>query len=357
MYSKPCGCFTKRLSDPSFFFSSLEPPEINPEPQPNINGGVPSDAIGFSETFRHSGWAHNRALVYAALKRTMQSIPRICAFTSCGAFAYVYQTVKAPFEYRLGGSSCRDRFCVPCASDRSRVLATNIITALDGQAARFLTLTLRTNDGPLSTQIDRLFSCFAALRQRDLWKHRVDGGCAFIEVKWSPNTSAWNVHVHCLVQGLFLPQRELSRAWFEITGDSYILDIRAIKDPNLIARYVAKYVSKPLNGTFVNRPVQLDDLVKAMRGRRLCFTFGTWRGIKLTQSPEPGEWINLGSFHELALLAREGDPDALQAIAYIAGDRTPELLASPQLTRAPPLDPALHDSQLHLLLPVTDNRF
>ncbi len=287
----------------------------------------------------------------------MQTVARIQAFQSCGAFAFVYQSVKAPYEYRLGGSSCHDRFCVPCAADRSRNLATNVLNALNHEPARFLTLTLKTNDGPLATQIDRLYSCFATLRKRHLWQSRVTGGCAFTEVKWSNNTEAWNVHVHCIIHGAFLPKWELSKAWHEITGDSMIVDLRIIRDQDHIARYITKYASKPIDNTFTNRQPLLDEVIRAMHGRRLCFTFGTWRGIKLTELPVPGDWVNLGSFDDVLRQARDGDPDALRAVTYIAKDRTDFLLRSVAVARAPPLVPVYHRDQLLLPWASVNNYF
>lgn len=328
----------RSLDDPAaLLFTSLEPPETKPPTPAALPGGELLEPTDLAETFRHSGWAHNRGLVNAALKRTHQTIPRIVAFQSCGAFAYVYQSLHSPYEYRLGGSSCRDRFCVPCALDRSRVLSTNVLNALDSQPARFLTLTLKSNDGPLEAQIDRLYSCFATLRNRSLWTRTVKGGCAFTEVKWSERAHAWNVHIHSIIHGGFLPQRDLSRAWWKITGDSMVLDIRLVRDPAHIGQYVTKYASKPLNNSFVNRSVQFDEVVQAMHGRRLCFTFGTWRGIKLTESPQPGDWINLGSFTEVASRARDGDLEALKALNSVTGNRAAEVILALPLARAPPL--------------------
>jgi hypothetical protein len=277
----------------------------------------------------------------------MQSLTRLVAFGECGAFAYVFQSLKAPYDYRLGGSSCRDRFCVPCAKDRSRVLATNVLNALSGNPARFLTLTLKVNDGPLSAQIDRLYSCFTALRARAFWNKRVSGGCAFTEVKWSKRSAGWNVHVHCLLRGLYLPKSDIWRAWHAITGDSMIVDIKLVYDEAAIGRYITKYVSKPLDNTFLNRQPQFDELIRAMHGRRLCITFGDWRGIRLTESPEPGEWINLGSFHDLLSQAFDGDADSLRAVRYICQDRTEELLGSVALARPPPITPEPVQRQLY----------
>lgn len=335
----PCELFAYQQEHGSPVFPLLEPPETNPNPhRPHVGGDCPVRSE-LAETFRHSGWQHNRQLVYEALQRTEQPAHRIIGFADCGAYAFVFQSAKAPYEYRLGGSSCRDRFCVPCAKERSRVLANNVLDALGKQPVRFLTLTLRTNDGPLSTQIDRLYSCFAALRNRAFWKKRVNGGCAFTEVKWSDKHSGWNVHIHCMLHGLYIPKSEIWRAWWEITGDSFQVDIKLVHDHRTIGRYVTKYISKPLDNSFLNRQPQFDELIQAMHGRRLCLTFGDWRGVKLTQSPEPGDWINLGGFHDVLMHASEGDQDSLNAIRYICTDRTEELLQTVGLARSPPTEP------------------
>jgi hypothetical protein len=281
----------------------------------------------------------------------MQTVSRILAFQSCGALAFVYESVTPPIEYRLGGSTCRDRFCVPCARDRSRVLATNVLLALGGRPVRFLTLTLKVNTGPLSDQIDRLLDCFAKLRTRAFWRKRVTGGCAFIEVKWSEKHAGWNVHVHCMLHGLFIPHSDLWRAWHSITGDSMVVDIRLVNDKDVIGRYVTKYVSKPLSNTFLNRSEQFDELICAMVGRRLCLTFGDWRGIRLTQSPEPGEWISLGSFHTVLCQALNGDVEALHAIRYICRDHAQQYLDAVARARPPPSAPVLSCTQLQLAYP------
>lgn len=355
--AKPCAVDRPAGNSQPLLFPLLESPETKLESPAPSNGGGLTGEYSLAETFRHSGWRRDRRLVYDALRSTMQSISRIQAFAYCGVFAYVFQSLKPPFEYRLGGSSCRDRFCVPCARERSRVLATNVLNALGDKPVRFLTLTLRTNDGPLATQIDRLYSCFAALRTRRFWKKRVFGGCAFTEVKWSPKSAGWNVHIHCMLHGLYLPKSDVWRAWHKITGDSMIVDITLVPDAGTIARYVSKYVSKPLSSTFLNRPHQFHELIHAMVGRRLCITFGDWRGIRLTQSPEPGDWINLGSFHDVLSQAFDGDQDSLCAVRYICKDRTQELLQAVERARPPPPDLLPTNTQLYFQYYLPDPRF
>jgi hypothetical protein len=154
-----------------------------------------------------------------------------------------------------------------------------------------------------------------------------------------------------MLHGLYIPKSDLWRAWYAITGDSMIVDIKLVNDKGVIGRYVTKYVAKPLSSTFLNRRPQFDELVRAMVGRRLCITFGDWRGIRLTQSPEPGEWINIGSFHSVLCQALDGDADSLHAARYICGDVLQHYLDAVEYARPPPQAPVLIWTQLQLAYP------
>lgn len=344
-------------TSPTLFNSQLESPETNPEnsPQPSV-GGIP-DELELAERFRHSGWQRNRDLIYQSLRRTMQSVSRINAFSSCGYSAFIYRTVEPPHRFRLGGSSCRDRFCVPCAIDRSRCLATNVLTALHDKPTRFMTLTLKQSSCTLAETLVRLYDCFRRLRARSYWLSHVKGGCAFLEMKWSAMNDAWNVHLHCIVHGSYFPARNLSKMWYKITGDSMIVDVRFVHDHARIGRYVTKYVSKPFNNTFVNRSDLLDEVIVATRGKRLCITFGDWRGIRLTESPNDADWIALGTFHDVVSRALRGDRECLQAVHEICGDDAPSILAAVERARPPPLEPLPPPSQMIFAWPQPDSRF
>ncbi|KKL06241.1 hypothetical protein LCGC14_2597990, partial [marine sediment metagenome] len=323
-------------TSPDSLFLQLERPETNQHNDIYGSPGGLSEDDELASTFRHDGWKRNRKLVYQSLRRTLQSKSRVANFNECGATAYVYRAVDDPAKFRLGGSSCRDRFCVPCSIDRSRCLATNVLKTLGKRPARFVTLTLRQTDAHLRDILDRLYDSFRKLRARSFWKHRVKGGCAFIEIKYNAANDAWNVHLHAIVHGRFIPKRDLSAEWYKITGDSFIVDVRAIENEEKIARYVVKYCSKPCNNTFLNRKDFLDTVVIVMVGRRLCLTFGDWRGISLTESPNETDWISLGSFHTVVTKAAQGDRECLAAVHAICRDKAAELLAAAQNARPPP---------------------
>ncbi len=331
----PTMCIDDDTS-PDSLFLQLERPETNQHNELYGSTGELSGDAELAQRFRHSGWQRNRKLIYQSLRRTRQSKSRVANFADCGSTAYVYKRADDPSKFRLGGSSCRDRFCLPCSIDRSRCLATNVLKTLGRRPARFVTLTLRQTNAHLRDVLDKLYACFCKLRTRVFWKNRVKGGCAFVEIKYSAANDAWNVHLHAIVHGRFIPKRDLSWEWRKLTGDSYIVDVRLIEDEARIGRYVVKYVSKAFNDTFLNRSEYLDTVIIVMAGRRMCLTFGDWRGIKLTESPNEHDWISLGSFHDVVSKAAQGDRESLAAIEAICRENATELIAAVAKARPPP---------------------
>lgn len=268
-----------------------------------------ADHTGMSH-FRHSGWANDRRRVYDALRLTHVGSSRLQAFRECGQHPFVYECEERPGEYTLGGSTCRDRFCLPCSRDRSRLIAQNVLEQIGTRQGRFVTLTLKSTAEPLDVLLARLTSSFTKLRRTKLWRNKVVGGVAFIEVTWTCRTQSWHPHFHCLVEGRYLPRRELSQAWHLITGDSYITDIRFARDNAHVTHYITKYATKPLDHSVLVEPTHLQEAILALKGKRLCLTFGTWRGVCLTRSREDETWIQIGSLAELLHKATQNDPAA-----------------------------------------------
>lgn len=233
--------------------------------------------------FRHSGWRVIRERVEASLIRTNQSASRVASFRSCGSGATVERTTdqSRPTEFRIRGSCCHDRLCTPCANSRSFRLKLALMSAMKGKRISFITLTLAGKDDGLAEKVDRLYKHFKALRNHPLWSDRVRGGAGFLEVKWSDKVQRWHPHLHLICDADFIDQGELSDVWRGITRDSFIVDVRRVKDEDQAATYVTKYASKPLNTSFSNSPALLDEAVEALKGRRLCLAFGEWYGTPL----------------------------------------------------------------------------
>jgi hypothetical protein len=287
--------------------------------------------LGLSTDFRHSGWHHNRRLIADGLARTDQPLSRQINFADCGSHAYVLRSLEHPDVYRIAGSSCHDRFCLPCSRERSHTIALNVLNQIEGTQVRFLTLTLKSTDEPLASLLDKLYASFDALRRRAFWKRRVKGGVAFLETKRNDSAHRWHPHFHILIEGGFMPQKDLKRIWRQITGDSFIIDIRLVRDRGLVTRYITKYASKPFDNTYVNRPHRLDEAILALKGRKLAVTFGTWRGVLLAQRIPEGQWERVDSLEDMIANAAHGDTAANTILRTLSGLDFDALYA-----RAPP---------------------
>jgi hypothetical protein len=264
-------------------------------------------ASALESSFRHSHWQHNRKKVYASLVRTGASRSRVQHFAECGSACWVQ---RSPSENRvkLSSNCCHDRWCMACGNTRSRLIAANLERHLADRPARFITLTLKHRDEPLTSQIDRLFRSFRTLRSKPLWKKCVTGGAAFLEVKRSKNGQHWHPHIHVLVEGEFIRKDLLSAEWLLATGDSHVVDVRFVRSRSEVVSYVAKYASKPLDSTLFEQPAALDEAVKALKGRRLCTTLGAWRGVELEEMPEdPGNWVPVCSLDTAVAAWRSGE--------------------------------------------------
>lgn len=289
------------------------------------------------QAFRHSGWAALRHRIAMAIWQTDGNDRRIERFSACGRDAWVVQHPKNQHDYRVMSNFCNDRFCVPCARARGALVAENLLTAVGDKPIRMITLTLKTDPTcPLRTSLDRLYFSFAKLRRTAFWQSHVTGGAALLEVAYSARSPRWHPHLHILAHGRFIPQSDLSAAWQQATGNSFIVDIRSIPDTETVVRYVTKYVSKPMHASVHRSHDLLCELIVAVRARRLCLTFGTWRGLQLLQSGPLTDWVYIGTFAEVRKRAADGNCDAQKIINTLNAQR--------QVSSGQQLDPAFHDS-------------
>lgn len=261
--------------------------------------------------FRHAGWKDDRSHVLNALERAAVPAARMDAFTHCGANAWVLRDATNPSNLRISCDFCHDRFCRPCANARSHRAGCNLAKYLKDEPHRFLTLTLRSHEEPLKELLDRLQKHFTRLRRTSLWRHAVAGGAAFLEITYNADKKSWHPHLHCIVSGKFIKQSELADLWHLITGDSCIVHIRLINNAAATVAYVTKYASKPLSHTFLRDPDRLLEAVRALAGRKMIACFGAWRAYKLTEAPEPGEWLPVLPLAAVLKGAAAGDAEML----------------------------------------------
>ncbi len=247
-------------------------------------------------SFRHSGWRGTRTKTATALLEVFGPNNRYSRFLTCGANAHVYRNKKDPNRFQIRSETCHDRWCVPCSRHRARGLAATLAEHVADRQTRFITLTLKSSTEPLGDLVEKLLSSFRKLRRAPVWASTQDGGAAFMEVKYNPETHRWHPHLHVISQGRFIPQHLLRMAWNQITRDSFIVDVRLVKSRPDLCSYVTKYVSSPISHSVTNDPALLVAAITALHGRRTCTTYGSWRGLKLIRKPEGDDWDHYGSW-------------------------------------------------------------
>jgi len=207
-----------------------------------------------------------------------------------------------------------------------REAMTHILREIHGtETARWkmITLTLQHSSAPLKQQHNYIRKCFRRLRQRQLWRNNVVGGWAVIETTWNPDTGHWHPHLHVLAQTPYIPQKQLSSVWCQITKGSKIVDIRIVESEDGCVHYITDYIAKAPKLDHLSDPmVQLADYYHALDNAKLLITFGTHRELNDadTESTDPDDWIAIGTLADYLDQARSGDMLATQILLRLEGN-------------------------------------
>lgn len=294
-----------------------EPTSLDPVETP-FQGSIPSlpadrdpDADKKTILWRHSFWQRKRQAVVAALHAVEATASRIERFEECGSRAWILRDHDHPDHVRIAGSHCRDRFCDACMVEHRRLIARNFAEQVPKAFVRLLTLTLKHAAAGLAGQLDRLYEAFGRFRRHPEIRDRIAGGIAFLEVKANPTTREWHPHLHILFEGSYLPQPVASAVWLEITGDSYVVDVRKIGNAAAGGSYLLKYATKALSPTVWTDADHLQEAITALHGRRTFNAFGTWRTLNLSRpAPDDATWDVVAPLHTILDRARLGDEQA-----------------------------------------------
>lgn len=213
--------------------------------------------------------------------------------SSCGeylAFRHYY-TVDV---VRLHGASfcMKHLLCPLCAIRRgAKALKAYLdrweVIRAEKTALRPFLVTLTVKDG------DDLAERFKHLHrgQRELWmrKHRgrgsvldpVAGAVWSYEVKRGRGSGLWHPHLHMIALAEYQPdQRELAREWHEITGDSFVVDVRPIEEETVSGFLeVFKYALKFSDMT----PADTYAAYRVLKSKRLIGSAGCFRGVEVPE--------------------------------------------------------------------------
>lgn len=165
-----------------------------------------------------------------------------------GRFAYFENEHEHAVSLYLGCNKRFECFCSCCADKWRRKTRARYADAIRHfERPKFLTLTLSKARGK-EENLTRLWSMRKALfrKLRD-GGHDIRGWVGVIE---PPN------HIHMVVDSDYLPHYEISSVWHTLTGDSYIVDIRKLKNSGYSYRkaiaYISKYITKISNWDGIN---------------------------------------------------------------------------------------------------------
>lgn len=217
---------------------------------------------------------------------------------SCGDYL-VFRHYFTVDQVKLHGAQlCMAHLLCPlCAIRRgSKALKAYLdrweVIRADKTALKPFLVTLTVKDG------DDLNERFKHLHkgQRELWKRKqrgrgsaldgVAGAVWSYEIKRGKGSGLWHPHLHMIALAETMPdQQQLAAEWHNITGDSFIVDVRPISQENPAEGFmeVFKYAVK-----FSDQPPQ-DTLQAwlALKGKRLLASSGCFRGV-----PEPEDLMD-----------------------------------------------------------------
>ena len=161
-------------------------------------------------------------------------------------------------------------------------------------------VTLTVKDGPdLRERFKHLHAS-----QRELWKRKqrgrgsvldgVEGAVWSYEVKRGQGSGLWHPHLHMIALAEVMPDADrLSRDWHEITGDSFIVDVRPISQDDPASGFVEvfKYAVKFSD----QEPADTVHAWETLAGKRLLGSAGCFRGVEIPEdlTDDPGDYLGL----------------------------------------------------------------
>jgi hypothetical protein len=177
-------------------------------------------------------------------------------------------------------------------SKRYEVIQSDI--GSEGRLTPFM-VTLTVKDGPdLLERFSKLHQSFQALNKKrhgkgsghSTWAN-AKGGVASYEVKRGVGSGLWHPHLHAIVlchPGRPVDAHLLSAEWLKITGDSFIVDIRPIKEKEgegviggfmEVFKYAVKFSSM--------ENIDVIECWRLLQGKNLLTSFGLFRGVEVPE--------------------------------------------------------------------------
>lgn len=173
---------------------------------------------------------------------------------------------------------CGDRLCGVCKEKNYYRLLRHylpVIRKISPYRLQQITLTHKNFFNLTKSRVRAIVRDLIRLRKTDFFKKRVKGGLAVVECKHKNDRVGWNIHIHILVDSLFIPVRELSTVWYSITKHSFIVDVRNEGNSQKSVYHLLKYFLKvPIIQGIDIESLKLD-FNNAFFGSRNLISFGS----------------------------------------------------------------------------------
>ena len=288
---------------------SRSPPDDDPKENPELltQDGVSGSIEELPRRVDRYGKAKRKALdvaEYMARETGHQAMAR--KVSECGeylAFRH-YFTIN---EVRLHGAMlCRKHLLCPLCAIRRGAKALKAyldrweVIRAEKPALRPFLVTLTVKDGPdLRERFQHLHKS-----QRELWKRKqrgrgsvfdcVQGAVWSYEVKRGQGSGLWHPHLHMIALSASAPDAEkLASEWHDITGDSFIVDVRPISQDDPASGFVEvfKYAVKFSD----QEPADTVHAWETLAGKRLLGSAGCFRGVDIPEdlTDDPGDYLGL----------------------------------------------------------------
>lgn len=271
----------------------------------------PSGVEGLSERVERYGEARKRALDVRNSTPEPGYDPRARraweALGRCGSYLAFRHWLDFD-EVRLHAAEfCKYHLLCPlCAIRRGAKAVEAYLTRYEAIRAqkpllRPFLVTLTVKDGPdLWERFSHLRRGLQRLNKRrgnrfNRWSawHGIAGAVWSYEVKRGKNSGEWHPHAHAVVLAEVEPdQVRLSAEWHQLTGDSFVVDVRPIADDVAsgfveVFKYAVKFSEMEPRDTW--------HAWETLRGEHLVQSCGVFRGVDIPDSlldaPLSGPWI------------------------------------------------------------------
>lgn len=260
-------------------------------------------------------------------KQGQKLITEARRFAECGKRFFVLRCPNHDLRFNVP-MYCGSRICERCAAAYSKglrrrienVLRPHLVKKPRGFGLFMLTLTTTTDrhgpDGPTRKDIKRFYresseflrlfynkyACrfsrsgkVVQVRVKKKLKFRGAGYIAVTEFGGDNNM----LHCHAVGFGPYIGQKKLSAAWLKITGDSSIVDIRAVRSVKDGVREVVKYIIKPPTGDSLTSIADYAWRIKGTRRLRSGGIFYNHPGLRKKKSEkQPLECPYCGGYLE-----------------------------------------------------------